>query len=99
METHVAHHAEAHAHEPLYATTRVLEVDEKRLRLFHNLQRTRDDVLLATAEQVYLHVNTAAEKSAPMDAAVRARLAAVQSAQARLPLPPGAGRLAGRSAR
>jgi carnitine 3-dehydrogenase len=99
VETHVAHHAEARSQEPLYVTTRVLEVDEKRVRLFHNLHRTRDDVLLAAAEQLYLHVDTVAGKSAPLDAAVRARLAAVQSAQAHLPLPPGAGRLAGRPAR
>jgi carnitine 3-dehydrogenase len=99
VETHVTHQAQARSQEPLYVTTRVLEVDDKRVRLFHNLHCTGDDALIATAEQLYLHVDTAAGRSAPMDAAVRARLAAVQSAQARLPLPPAAGRLAGRPAR
>jgi carnitine 3-dehydrogenase len=99
VETHVTHQAQARSQEPLYVTTRVLEVDVKRVRLFHHLHRTRDDALIATAEQLYLHVDTAAGRSAPMEAAVHARLAAVQSAQARLPLPPGTGRVAGRPAR
>jgi len=65
----------------LYVTTRVLEIDDKRLRLLHSMHRRRDDALIATAEQVYVHVDTAAGKSAPLDAAVRARLAALQTAQ------------------
>jgi len=60
-------------------TSRVLEVDEKRVRLLHNLHRTRDDALAATAEQLYLHVNTTVGKVEPMDAAVRGRLAAIQA--------------------
>jgi carnitine 3-dehydrogenase len=98
LESRVAHHAEVHSQEPLYVTTRVLEVDEKRLRLLHSLHRTRDDVVVATALQVYVHVETAARKSAPLDAAVRARLAAVQAAQARLPLPVAAQRLTDQAA-
>jgi carnitine 3-dehydrogenase len=96
-ETYVTHQAEGRAQELLYVTTRVLEVDDKRVRLFHSLHRTRDDVRVATAEQLYLHVSTSTGKTAPMDAALRARLAAIQAAQARLPLPPGAGRLAGKT--
>jgi carnitine 3-dehydrogenase len=97
VESHVRHQAEARSQELLYVTSRVLEVDDKRVRLFHSLHRTRDDVLLATAQQLYLHVNTAAGKSAPLDAAVRARLAAVQAAQARLPLPPAAQQPSGKA--
>jgi acyl-CoA thioesterase FadM len=76
-------------------TSRVLEVDEKRVRLFHSLYRRRDEALVATAEQLYLHVS--AGKAAPMDGAVRDTLAAVQASQAPLPLPPQAGRV-GRAA-
>jgi len=83
VETHVSHQAEARALEPLYATTRVLEVDDKRVRLFHRLHRRRDEALVATAEQLYLHVNTPPGKAAPMDAALRARLAGLQAAHRR----------------
>jgi len=96
VETHITHQAEARVHEPLYVTSRVLEVDDKRVRFFHNLERRRDDTRIATAEQLYLHVNTAAGKAAPLDPGIRGRLAELQKRQARLPLPPEAGRLAGR---
>jgi len=43
VETHVSHQAEARALEPLYVTTRVLEVDDKRVRLSHSLHRRRDE--------------------------------------------------------
>jgi carnitine 3-dehydrogenase len=99
VESHLMHQAEARALEPLYVVSRVLEVDDKRVRLFHALHRARDDAQVATAEQLYLHVTAAAGKASPMDAGVRARLAALQAAQARLPLPPEAGRLAGKAAR
>ena len=96
VETHVLHQAEARALEPLYVMSRVLEVDDKRVRVFHALHRRRDDAQVATVEQLYLHVASAAGKAAPMDADVRARLAALQAAQARLPEPPEAGRLGAR---
>ena len=82
VETHVMHKAEARALEPLYVTTRILETDDKRVRLLHALHRQRDEGLVATAEQVYLHVSAPPGKASAMDAAVRSRLAAIQAAQA-----------------
>jgi carnitine 3-dehydrogenase len=79
-ESHLIHKSEARAPERLYVTTRVLEVDDKRVRLAHSLHRTRDDVLAASAEQLYLHVNTAAGKAAPMEQSVRTRLTELQAA-------------------
>lgn len=90
-ESHVCHEAEAAALEPLYVTSRVLEVDEKRVRLFHSLHRRRDERLVATAEQLYLHVS--AGEVTPMDPGVRERLTRVQVAQAQLPVPPKSGRV------
>jgi acyl-CoA thioesterase FadM len=75
----------------------VLELDDKRVRLFHALHRGRDDAQVATAEQLYLHVDAAAGRVSALDAGVRARLTALQAAQARLPPPPEAGRLAGKA--
>jgi carnitine 3-dehydrogenase len=83
VESQVTHRAEARIHEALYVSSRVLEVDEKRLRLAHNLHHRRDDALVATAQQVYVHVDTAAGRSAPFAAPVRARLAALQAAEGR----------------
>jgi carnitine 3-dehydrogenase len=96
VEAHLTHRCEALALEPLYVTTRVLEVTDKRVQLFHSLHRRRDDALVATAEQSYLHVSAPPGKASPMDTEVRARLSGLQAAHARLPLPPEAGRLAGK---
>jgi carnitine 3-dehydrogenase len=85
VEAHLTHRAEARALEPLYVTTRVLEVADKRVRLFHSLHRRRDDALLGTAEQLYVHVSGSPARASPMDGAVHARLAAVQAAHAHLP--------------
>jgi carnitine 3-dehydrogenase len=97
VETHVTHQAEAKALEALYVNTRVLELDDKRVRLFHALHRKRDDVLVATAEQVYLHVSGG--KVAPMEPAVREMLARAHAAQAALPAPAAAGRVGQRAGR
>jgi len=97
VETHVTHNAEARAAEPLYVTTQVLAVDDKRVHLFHCLNRHRDDALVATAEQLYLHVSTTAGKAAPMESPVRARLEKIRAAQSGLAVPAQAGRHVGMS--
>jgi len=78
-ETRLVYKAEARSHERLYVQSRVLEVDEKRVRVLHTLHRTRDEGIVATAELLYLHVGTQEGRVAPMDSEVRARLAAVQA--------------------
>lgn len=79
VESHVTHKAEARVLEPLYVDTRVLEVDEKRVRLSHALHRRRDGTLVASAEQLYVHVSRHTGKASPLDAAVRSRLAELEA--------------------
>jgi carnitine 3-dehydrogenase len=95
VESHVTHGAEAKLLEPLYVLTRLLAVDDKRVHLFHALHRGRDDVLVATGEQMYLHVDTKAGKAALMDSAVREKLEKIRAAQSGLALPAQAGRHVG----
>jgi carnitine 3-dehydrogenase len=95
VETHVSHLNEAKALEGLYVTTQLLSVDDKRVHLFHRLRRTRDDVIVATGEQIYLHVNTQVGKAAPMDAQVHTKLDAVRAAHAELAVPEQKGRHVG----
>jgi carnitine 3-dehydrogenase len=99
VETHMTHQAEARVNEQLYVASRVLEVDDKRVRLFHTLNRRGDGVQLGTCEQLYLHVATAAGKVAPLQATARAKLAGIQSSQAGAPPPQEAGRLRGKPVR
>ncbi len=91
-ETHVSYLAEVGQGESIYVTVQVLDVDAKRFRLFHRLHRTRDDVVAATAEQMWLHVDTRAKKSAPMPPAVLGGLEALAAEHRKLPRPPAAGR-------
>ncbi|HWX27364.1 MAG TPA: carnitine 3-dehydrogenase [Steroidobacteraceae bacterium] len=95
VESHVSHFGEAKAGETLYVTAQVLDVDDKRLRLFQRVHRGRDDKQIATAEQMYLHVDTAAAKAAPADGEVREKLQAILRTHAKLPVPPEAGRPVG----
>jgi carnitine 3-dehydrogenase len=92
VESHVTHAGEAKALEPLYVLTRLLAVDDKRVHLFHALHRRRDDALVATGEQMYLHVDSNAGKAALMDSAVRAKLEKIRASQAGLAPPAQQGR-------
>jgi len=96
VESHVKHLGEAKAGEPLYVTTQLIGVDDKRLHVLHRMHRGRDGVEIATAEQMYLHVDTAAAKAAPADAVIRAKLESIRDRQSGLPIPPEAGRSIGR---
>jgi carnitine 3-dehydrogenase len=99
VENHVTHLGEAKSGEPLYVTTQLLAVDDKRVHVLHRMHRGRDDRQIATAEQMYLHVDTGAAKAAPADAAVRARLESIRGGHSGLPLPPEAGRAVGQARR
>jgi carnitine 3-dehydrogenase len=95
VETHLSHLGQARAGERLHTTTQVLGHDEKRLHVFHSLYRTGDDALLATAEQMLLHVDTATERTSAADPALLARVEGIARAHAALPRPERAGRSIG----
>ena len=92
VESHVVHRGEAREGDALYVTTQLLAVDDKRLHVMHRLHRGRDDALIATGEQMHLHVNTTAAKASAVGPVVRARLDAILKDHARLPRPMEAGR-------
>jgi carnitine 3-dehydrogenase len=89
LESHVTHVAQAKALEPIYVTTQMLDLDAKRVRLHHCLHRRRDQALIATATQLYVHVDTRASHAAPFERSVREKLDQVRAAHAGLPAPSG----------
>jgi carnitine 3-dehydrogenase len=95
VENHIRHLGEAKSGEPLYVTAQLLGVDEKRVHIFQRMHRGRDDKEIATAEQMYLHADTAAGKALAADPAVRAKLEAIRGAHSGLPSPAEAGRTIG----
>jgi carnitine 3-dehydrogenase len=95
VETHVRHLSEAKVGEAIYVTTQLLAVDDKRLHVFHRLHRGRDDALIATAEQLHLHVDTVRAKATAVESNIRAKLDAIRAGQSGLPRPHEAGRSIG----
>jgi carnitine 3-dehydrogenase len=85
VESHVKHVAEAKALEPIYVTTQVLELDAKRVRLHHSLHRRRDEAVIATGTQLYVHVDTRVKHAAPFEKSVHAKLDRLRAAAAALP--------------
>jgi carnitine 3-dehydrogenase len=95
VETHIRHEGEAKAGESLYVTIQLLDADEKRLHVFLRMFRARDNKQIATAEQMHLHVDTAAAKAAPVDQHVRATLDAMLAEHKALSRPKEAGAIIG----
>ena len=85
VEMHLRYVAEVSAGQTLTAATTVVDADHKRLRLHSELYA--DDVLAATGECLYVHVDTAAGRSAPLPEDRQARVDAMLAAHAPLPRP------------
>jgi carnitine 3-dehydrogenase len=94
-ETHLSFLREAAAGDPLRVTTQVIGADAKRLHVFHEMHRPTDAALLATAEMMLLHVDTAAGRAVPAGPEVLARVERIAAAHAALPRPERAGRAVG----
>ena len=92
-ETHIRHLGEAKLGDRLTGELQILSADEKRFRSFVRIMKGDDCV--ATIEQLCLHVDMGAGKSAPAAPEVWAKLKAIAEAHAGLPLPEGAGRAVG----
>jgi carnitine 3-dehydrogenase len=89
-ETHIRHLNESRAGDKIIVATQLIGADEKRLHLFHRI--TRDGDVLATAEQMLLHVDTTQGRVSPARPDVLARLRAMAAEHSSLPAPDGLGR-------
>ena len=94
-ETHILHRHEVAALEPIAVETQMLGHDAIRLHVFMTMAHVRTGKVLATAEQMLLHVDQSAGRVAPAEAQVLAKLAEIAAAQAALPRPRDAGRAVG----
>lgn len=99
VETHIMHEGEAREGEALAIDTQVLAADGKRLHLFHRLRRAADRRPLASAEQMLLHVDTAAGRSVAAEGAVLAAMRDLADRHAGLERPSAVGRSIGQSTR
>ena len=92
VESHIDYVREVGGGEPLRFTTQVLDLDQKRLHFFHAMYHGGDGGLLATTEQMLLHVDIDAARAAPIEPEVHRALEAIRAAHAELPRPEQAGR-------
>jgi acyl-CoA thioester hydrolase len=91
-EIHVRYLRELRAGDPVRVTCQLLGCDAKRLHYFEQLCHADEGWLSATSENMALHVDMTAKKTAPFPAAVMERLQRMKVAHAGLPVPEGAGR-------
>jgi acyl-CoA thioester hydrolase len=91
-EAHVRYLRELHAGAPVRVTFQLLDYDEKRMHYFEHLLHATEGWVSATSENMSLHVDMAAKRTAPFPDAIVAALARMQSMHAGLPRPQGAGR-------
>jgi len=92
VQTHLHHRREATEGEPLVVSLLLLAHDAKRVHVFQEMRHGDSDTLLASAEQLLVHVDTAAGRSAPLPEWLRERLAAIRRAHAAVPVPDVVGR-------
>src|SRR5258708_28206529 len=91
-EVHVRYLREFHADDPVRVTFQLLAYDAKRLHFFEQLFHAVDGWVSATSENMALHVDMAAGKTAAFPADIAAGLAKMKPAPAALPVPEAAGR-------
>jgi acyl-CoA thioesterase FadM len=92
VETHITYEREAIVNEPLRITTHVLDVDAKRLHIYHEMFHGETGDRMSTCEQMLVHVDMNAQRSTAILPDVAAALAAVHASHRDLPRGEGVGR-------
>jgi acyl-CoA thioester hydrolase len=95
VQTMISNLAEAHLGDALKLSLQLLDADEKRLHLFHAMTNAATGELLATGEQMLVHVDTAVGRAVPMAPDLLDRVMAIRAAHAGLATPAQAGRAIG----
>src|SRR5271154_5225834 len=91
-ECHVRYLREIHLGDPVQVSILLVAADEKRLHTFEELRHATEGWLSATSENMTVHIDMAARKTAPFPPDIRARIEAVVRAHAPVPRPEGIGR-------
>jgi carnitine 3-dehydrogenase len=94
-ETHLHHRHEVALGEPLELSLQLLDHDARRVHIFHEMRHGESDVLLASAEQLLVHVDMHVGRSTELPGHLLERLDAIAAAHSRLPRPDVVGRSMG----
>lgn len=85
LESHICYLREVGEGEPLRVTTRVVDLDHKRVHVFHELWHAEEGHAVATAELVACNVDAATSRSAPLLPDIRSALQDLLTAHQQLP--------------
>jgi acyl-CoA thioester hydrolase len=91
-ETHLHHLHEVSLGEPLEMTLQLLDHDRRRLHLYHEMRHGETRALLASAEQLLVHVDTDAGRSVDLPGHLLRRIEALAAAHSHLGRPAVVGR-------
>src|SRR3979411_3041158 len=91
-ECHVRYLREIHLGDPVQVSIRWVGADQKRLHTFEELRHASEGWLSATSENMTIHIDMTARKTAPFPPDIRARSEAVAHAHPAIPRPEGVGR-------
>ena len=95
VESHTCFIRELMQTDRVRVTSRLLDIDDKRLHMFSEMRHAGEGWLAATVEYMFLHIDMSIRRTAPWTADLRARLEAVKAESDRLPWPERAGRRIG----
>jgi acyl-CoA thioester hydrolase len=91
-EVHVRYLRELNAGDPVRVTFQLLDFDTKRMHYFEQLFHATEGWVSATSENMSLHVDMQAKKTAVFPPEVADCLTRMKAAHSKLPLPEAAGR-------
>src|SRR6201990_1216142 len=91
-ECHVRYLREIHLGDPVQISVYLLSADEKRLHTCEELRHASEGWLSATSENMTIHIDMNARRTAPFPPDIRARIEAVANAHGPTARPEGIGR-------
>jgi acyl-CoA thioester hydrolase len=91
-ECHVRYLREIHLGDPVQISILLVGADEKRLHTFEELRHADEGWLSATSENMTIHIDMTARKTAPFPSDIRARIEAVANAHRGMARAEGIGR-------
>jgi acyl-CoA thioester hydrolase len=94
-ECHVRYLREIHLGDPVQVSILLVATDDKRLHTFEEMRHGTEGWLSATSENMTIHIDMAARKTAPFPPDIRARVEAVAKTHATIARPEGIGRKIG----
>src|SRR5476649_2643878 len=91
-ECHVRYLREIHLGDPVQVSILLVAADEKRLHTFEELRHATEGWLSATSENMTIHIDMNARKTAPFPSDIRAGVETLTKSHAGLARPEGIGR-------